>query len=104
MSDLEDLLILQIRAVGLPEPVRELRFCPSRRWRFDFAWPDQRIGAEVEGGLWGGRHVRPTGYTADCEKYNEAAIEGWRVVRFTAEMIHSGRALTALESILAPEC
>src|SRR5690606_39740371 len=58
MSALEDALALHIRAHKLPEPVREYRFHPERRWRFDFAWPDLRVAAEVEGGIHiGGRHV-----------------------------------------------
>lgn len=33
-----------------PEFVREHRFHPTRRWRFDFAWPDEKVALEVEGG------------------------------------------------------
>ena len=28
-----------------------------------------------------GRHVHPTGWRGDAEKYNEAAIRGWCVIR-----------------------
>ena len=50
-------------AVGLAAPIREHRFAPPRRWRFDYAWPDRRLALEVEGGTWtGGRHVRGRGY------------------------------------------
>lgn len=69
-------------ALGIPEPVREFRFHPERRWRFDFAWPDASVALEIEGGIYcSGRHVRPSGYAADCEKYNEAQLCGWRVFR-----------------------
>lgn len=34
MSRLEDALVQQLRIAGLPEPVREYRFC-ERRWRLD---------------------------------------------------------------------
>jgi hypothetical protein len=77
---------------------REHRFAPPRRWRFDFAWPAQRIALEIEGGSWaGGRHVRGRGYEADCEKYSEAALRGWRVLRATPGMVRDGRALALLE-------
>jgi very-short-patch-repair endonuclease len=85
-------------AAGFPEPVRELRFAPPRRWRFDYAWPQRRLALEIEGGIWtGGRHVRGKGYENDCEKYNAAAIRGWTVLRVTTAMVRDGRALALLE-------
>ena len=98
---LENMLLLHIRVAGLPEPDREFRFCPGRRYRFDFAWTEELIAAECEGGVWtAGRHVRGKGFSDDCEKYAMAAAIGWRVFRFTAEMIESGRALWFLETAL----
>ncbi len=73
---------------GAPAPVREHRFCPGRRWRFDFAWPEVKVYVEIEGGTFvGGRHVRPLGYAKDCEKYNAATLAGWAGLRFTTDMI-----------------
>jgi very-short-patch-repair endonuclease len=93
-----------IRAVGLPDPIEEHRFAPPRRWRFDFAWPDRLLALEIEGGTWsGGRHVRGKGYEADCIKYSEAALLGWRVLRVTSEMVSDGRALALLERALRLE-
>ncbi len=97
LSQLEETLALHIRAAILPEPVREHRFAPPRRWRFDFAWPDALVAAEVEGGTRsGGRHVRGSGYEADCEKYNTAAIDGWCVLRFSSQMVADGRAIAVI--------
>ena len=46
------------------------------------------IAFEVEGGVYsGGRHTRGAGFTADCKKYNAAAMLGWYVIRITPEMI-----------------
>jgi hypothetical protein len=82
-----------LRAAGLPAPVREHRFAPPRRWRFDYAWPACRLALEIEGGVWvGGRHVRGRGFESDCEKYSEAALRGWRVLRVTPAMLRDGRA------------
>lgn len=68
----------------LPTPLSEYRFHPKRRWRFDYAWPAYRLALELEGGVWvGGRHINPKGFIADLEKYNTAAILGWRVIRVT---------------------
>ena len=70
--------------MGVPEPATEHRFHPKRKWRFDFAWPDVRLALEVEGGVWtGGRHTRGSGFLGDVEKYNAAAVMGWRVLRCT---------------------
>ncbi|WP_303018556.1 hypothetical protein [Parabacteroides goldsteinii] len=64
------------------EVVAEYRFHPGRDWRFDFAIPSRRVAVEVEGGAFnGGRHIRPEGYLRDMEKYNEAAVSGWCVIR-----------------------
>lgn len=81
-----------------PEAVPEFRFHPTRRWRFDFAWPEKKIALEYEGGSFvGGRHTRGAGYERDAEKYSVAAIMGWCVIRTTAAMWRDGRALKLLE-------
>ena len=98
----EALLAQHIRAWGLPEPTREHEFAPPRRWRFDFAWPQWRVAAEVEGIFHGGggRHQRPAGFEQDAEKYNAAAIEGWIVLRFTPGQIKSAYAIRIIEQTL----
>jgi len=94
LSAAEETLALLLRVEGVPAPEREWRFHPKRRWRFDFAWPAEKVAVEVEGGIWTrGRHNRPAGYQADCEKYNEAALMGWRVLRVVPEHVDSGEAI-----------
>lgn len=100
-SAYEENFALQIRAAGLPDPEREFMFHPIRKWRFDFAWPDQLVAAEVEGGIYSnGRHVTPTGFIEDCRKYNEAACMGWRVFRLPMTWVESGEALRYVELAL----
>lgn len=100
-SILEAWLLAEIQRAGLPEPVREFRFHSKRRWRFDFCWPEQRIAAECDGGSWiYGRHNRPAGFARDLEKMNHAMLSGWKVLRFTTEMIADGRALQMLRAAL----
>src|SRR5215472_13591861 len=63
---------------------REFKFHPSRRWKFDFAIPSKSLAIEIEGGIWSrGRHSRGAGYQSDLDKYNEAAVLGWTVLRFS---------------------
>jgi very-short-patch-repair endonuclease len=99
VSEAEDALAWQLKFSGFPEPEREFRFC-ARRWRFDFAWPTLKLAVEVEGGTWaGGRHTTGAGFEKDAEKYNEAVVLGWRVLRVTPNMIEDGRALALLERV-----
>lgn len=98
----EETMITQVSAARLPAPVVEHRFAPPRRWRFDLAWPATRVALEIEGATWvAGRHSRGSGFESDCEKYNEAAIAGWTVLRVTADMVVDGRALAFLERAFA---
>lgn len=63
-------------------PLTEHKFHVTRRWRFDYAWPEHQLALEVEGGVWvGGRHTSGAGFVKDMEKYNEAACMGWRIIR-----------------------
>jgi hypothetical protein len=91
---------------GYPAPVPEYPFARGigRKWRFDLAWPDlpRPVAMEFEGGVYSrGRHVRPAGFAGDVEKYNEAAILGWVLVRATYKQVASGEAFNWLERALA---
>jgi len=67
------------------EPVHELRFHPKRRWRFDRAFPDEKVAVEIEGGVYmNGRHNRGKGMIDDMDKYNEALLNGWIVLRYSS--------------------
>jgi len=101
ISELEELMAFHLKASGLPPPEREHGFHSTRLWRFDFAWPEQCVALEVEGGVRSnGRHTRGSGFEADCEKYNEAGLLGWTVFRVTGAMVHSGQALQMIERAL----
>lgn len=105
MSPLEQSLKAQITRLQLPEPTLEYRFHPERRWRFDFAWPEYMLAVEVEGGTWtNGRHSRGSGFADDAEKYNEAVMLGWRVLRFTADQVRSGTAVKTIERAVMYFC
>ena len=100
-SDLESRLILSLRAARLPMPVAEFKFHPTRRWRADLAYPDKMILIECEGGSWsGGRHVTGQGFEDDCQKYAEAAVLGYRVLRFTGKQIRAGYATDCIRRMV----
>jgi very-short-patch-repair endonuclease len=70
------------RAHGGPDLEAEFRFHSERRWRADFAHLPSRTLIEIEGGIYiNGRHNRGAGFAADLEKYLEASLAGWRVIR-----------------------
>jgi hypothetical protein len=87
---------------GYPAPVPEYEFAKPRRYRFDLCWVEKGVALEFEGGVYSrGRHVRPAGYENDCEKYSEAAVRGWRVLRATYRQVNSGLVFDWLERALA---
>jgi hypothetical protein len=64
----------------------EFMFDPERLWRFDWAIPKKKLAFEYEGiNSKKSRHTTKMGYTGDADKYNEAAAQGWRVIRYTAQ-------------------
>jgi very-short-patch-repair endonuclease len=74
---------------GFMIPRKEYKFCPTRRWRFDYAFVEEKIALEIEGGVWAyGRHNRASGYIKDMEKYNCATVMGWKVLRYTPQNLN----------------
>lgn len=77
-------------------------FGKTRRWRFDYAIPHQRIAWEIEGGHWtGGRHNTGSGFEKDIEKYNHATLLDWRVIRSTTSTKSRTEALETIKRIMA---
>ena len=88
ISVFEETVFNRICLAGIKIPEREYQFIQSRRFRFDFAWPGEKVALECEGGTWiQGRHTHGIGFQNDCRKYNLAALFGWRVLRYTPQMI-----------------
>lgn len=80
---------------------QEYKFHPERNWRADFLITGTKILIEVEGGIWsGGRHTRGKGFIADMEKYNAAAVMGFKVLRFDTQQVKSGLAIKQIEGLL----
>lgn len=92
---------LRLYGIQIPPHVREFRFHATRRWRFDFAWPAHKVAVEIDGGTWiAGRHSRGPGYRKDCEKLNEAILLGWKVFKFTSDMVKDGAAINTIMQAL----
>lgn len=98
LSPGEETLALHLKAEGIRFE-REYQFHPGRKWRFDFLIGN-KTGIEVEGGIYGGRHTRPEGFTADTEKYNQAALDGYTVLRYTTAQVKSGAAIKQITALI----
>ena len=84
-----------------PKPLAEQRFHESRKWRFDYCFPDNMIAIEIEGGQWiKGGHTSGIGLQRDCEKYNAAQFLGWKVFRFSTSMIDESKYYADLYKLL----
>jgi len=126
-SKLETILYNQIVEAGLPNPEREYRFHSTRKWRVDFAFVQDRVAVELEGGSFGapiicqtckkpvmifrkdgkpvvvrrpGRHQDPVSFEKDIEKYNELALEGWTLIRITKKLINEHKAIELIKRAL----
>jgi hypothetical protein len=98
----DPLFLALVRRAQLPTPTPEYLFHPVRKWRIDWAWPDYRVGLEVDGGIWhNGRHTRGAGWLKDSEKLNCAAALGWRMLRVTPAQLHDLTTITLVADCLA---
>lgn len=89
MSQAERNFYLAWRMAPLPgaDLVAEYVFHPTRKWRFDFAFPSVKLAIEIQGAGRGGAsggHQSHAGMQRDCDKNNEAVRLGWRVLVFRA--------------------
>ena len=102
----------QCRSHRLPRFETELLFADSlgRRWRFDFAFLPFRLAVEIEGLtvrriggqiVLGGRHATVTGFRDDCEKYANAVVLGWSVLRFEQSQVRADFAILMTMRALA---
>tara|TARA_R100001460_G_scaffold32059_2_gene63045 strand:- start:146 stop:532 length:387 start_codon:yes stop_codon:yes gene_type:complete len=99
----EEALAAQLLAAGVGFE-REQTLIPKRRFRFDFLITGSDLVIEVEGGTWsGGRHTSGAGFRSDCYKYNLALELGYRVLRYTTDMVTKGEAIAQILNILGAE-
>ena len=69
-------------------------------WAIDFAWPQARLGIEVQGGTWKQNtgHNSGKGIQNDCNKSQQCALMGWQIIPVTGDDVRSGRALKFIEN------
>lgn len=99
----EESFLFWCKAMKLPVPARNFRFMRGRKFEIDFAWPELRIGIEIQGGVWspgGGAHSRPANIIRDMVKHNLLLDRGWKVWHFTPSEVQSGAAIQRLDPIV----
>ena len=105
----EDTLAMQLSVCGFAEGVvRQFEYAPPRRLKADFlVWRSRFIGrahevlVEVQGGIYSRQgHGSVTGVLADIDRLNAATVNGYRMLRFTPQMIDSGEAMTVIQKAL----
>jgi len=86
---------------------QQYRFHPERKWRFDFAFPDELVAVELDGGIFAaengqvaGKHARGAGRLKDYEKRNAAAELGWLVLCYGPPQVRSGEAAIQIERLV----
>lgn len=96
----EESLALQLKVEGI-QFEREYTFCPGRKFRLDFILPlHGKIAIECEGGVYHEGHRSLNRYLSDIEKYNFAALMGWKVLRFTTPQITAGEAIAFIKKAI----
>jgi len=78
------------------QPFTEYQFHQPRLWRFDFCWPSVRLAVEIESSV----HRIRGRFARDLDKYNQAALDGWKLLRYTAKMVHSAEAIDTVKRVL----
>lgn len=90
---LKEAFDLQVLAMGLPPGVKEHVFAPPRGWRLDRAWPDVKVGVEIQGGVFAGmHHTTGAGYEDDSVKAACAQLHGWLLFNATDHLLKGGYA------------
>lgn len=102
-SDKVDPFVQVCAVFGLPEPKREYKFHPTRKWRIDYLFEanGRRVALEVEGGIWTqGRHTRGSGFKKDMEKYNAISAAGIILLRVIPGELMSRRTIELVKQTL----
>jgi hypothetical protein len=85
-SPLEVVVAELLSSSDLPRPVAQHPVkVGGRRYRLDFAWPEQRVALECDGRL---RHFEDSDFQNDRARWSSLAIDGWRIVFATWSDAH----------------
>ncbi len=95
-SGIEAQLAQQLGSMGIKDYKRNHVFLHGRRFELDFAWPDQRIGVEVQGNVHRIKHH----FKAGIEKAALGILAGWRIMPVGGDEVRSGQAAQWVKLLL----
>lgn len=95
-SKLEIRFDQQLVVDGLPPPIKNYLFLPNRDLEIDRAWPQWKLGVEIQGGA----HGIKANLARDCEKLCLALLAGWWILPFSREIIRGERAIELLHAAI----
>ena len=100
----ERLLEYQLKCLGLKDVylgVSQFKFHPTRQWAYDRGWPELMFVIDIDGGEWMKRsgHNTGNGMRRDREKDCEALLAGYKIMRFTGDMVDEGVAAAYIEKL-----
>lgn len=94
----EMIFMAALESVGLPRPIKEVVMIKGRRYRVDYAWPDIRLGVEIQGGVFTrGAHGSVYGILQGYKKANDAAANGWSLMYFLPSEMLKTDTLTSIK-------
>jgi very-short-patch-repair endonuclease len=98
-SDLETRVIRMLRAAGIPDPVRQHEVeVGGRRYKLDLAWPECRLGIELDGfESHGGRQA----FSDDRARQNALVLAGWTLLRYSGDQVRDGAGGLVAEVVVA---
>lgn len=83
------------------EVTPEYKFHPKRKWKFDYCYTREKLAIEIEGGIWiRGRHNSPKGYKKDMDKYNKCEILGYRLLRYSPDLLMRAETHDEIQMVL----
>jgi hypothetical protein len=102
-SKLENAADTLFSLLGAPEWVREHPGIPGRKFRFDFAWPEQMVAVEINGGIFKAQsgHRSISGLERDYNKANLAQLHGWAYFQLSPRMIEPATVEAIIDFIKA---
>lgn len=99
----EQTFAYQCIADKLPSFIQNYCFMELRKFELDFAWPDFKVGLEIQGGVWNGKvgaHGSPLKILRDMEKSNLLTLCGWKVLRYTPDEVSCGIAIKGIKQLI----
>lgn len=98
----ESVLATKIQNARFQKPYfRQYPFLSGRKFRADFAFPEQMLLIEVDGGLYiQGGHSRGAARESDLERDALAMLAGWRTLRVSPRHVKDGRAIAWIAELL----